>query len=228
VRVGTGFGLTLGALHGLSVAIWGDGYLASYAFHLRRGIQIESTWAGVLEAGRGVLGPLTAEYNFGSYHLVTPYTPLVAALFPVAWCALIALVAWRAWRARRSAAEDPLPLLTLVLLLGLVLTSKVFSFNYLLWITPLMPALAERGRDRVPAGPLYAIALGLTQFYRVYDYAYAKLTMPWPAVLVLNLRNLTLAILLGWLVWRLTPLLAGARRAPASGRKTGPDRKPAQ
>ena len=212
--IGGGFAITLGGAHAASVAAWGDGYLASYAFHLDRGIQIESTWAGVLVAGRALFGPLTAEYSFGSYHLVTPYTPLVRTLFPVAWFGLVGVIGWRAWKARSAAAADPVPWLTLVLLLGLVLTSKVFCFNYLLWITPLVPVLAVRGRGLVPLGGLYAVALGLTQFYRVYDYAHAKIAMPWQPVLVLNLRNAALLLLLGWLVWRLPRLLADATRTP--------------
>jgi hypothetical protein len=212
VLVAAGFIFTLGSLHALSFVKWGDGYLASFTFHMQRGIQIESTWAGLLEATRGFLGPLSAEYNFGSYHLVTPYTPLVRMLFPVTWFSLVGAIAWRVWSVRGRTEGDPVPLLTLVLLLGLVLTSKVFSFNYLLWITPLVPALAERARGWVPVNLLYVGALVLTQFYRVYDYAYAKITMPWQPVLVLNLRNLTLLILLGWLLWRLPQLLRGQQR----------------
>ncbi len=219
--LGAGFVFTLGSLHALSVHRWGDGYLASYTFHMQRGVQIESTWAGVLEAGRSFLGPVTAEYNFGSYHLVTPYTPLIRILFPMVWLGLVGWVAWRVWsvRARGPVTDAALPILTLVLLLGLVLTSKVFCFNYLLWITPLVPALAERARGWVPMSALYVTALVLTQFYRVYDYAYAKITMPWEAVLVLNLRNLTLVILLGWILWRSARLLAGQPREPASAQK---------
>lgn len=208
--VGLGFVLTLAALHGICVQLWGQGYLASYAFHLDRGVQIESTWAGVLAAGRGVFGPLSAEYNFGSYHLVTPYTALIRLLFPLTLMALTAVTAWRAWQVRGKAPDDPLPVLTLGLLLALVLTSKVFSFNYLLWITPLVPALAARTGRWLPVASLYATALGLTQLYRVYDYAYAKITMPWEAVLLLNLRNLALMALLAWLLWRLPHLLAPA------------------
>ncbi len=214
VLAGIGFVITLGGLHALCVAIWGDGYLASYTYHLQRGIQIESTWAGVLMAGRRWLGPLSSAYNFGSYHLATPYTPVVAVLFPVTLAAVTCLAAWRARQAHDAVQTDPLPVLTLVVLLTFVLTNKVFSFNYLLWLTPLVPALLARARRWLPGAVLYAVALGLTQLWRVYDYAFAKISMPWQSVLVLNLRNFTLVILLTWLLWRLPQLLAEPRPEP--------------
>ena len=108
-------------------------------------------------------------------------------------------------------------MLTVILLLGLVLSSGVFSFNYLLWLTPLMPAFVDRVRPWLPIGPTFATALALTQLQRIYDYAYAKIDPPAAALILLNLRNLTLIALLVALVSRLPRLLTGPPLGPQNG-----------
>lgn len=229
IAFGAGFGGTVTLLHTASWLRWGEGYLASYAYHLDRGIQIESTWAGLLTALRHWVGPLGVEYNYGSYHLVTPFTASVRALFPLALSGIAVAVAARLRLTSRTdgtanaATARALPGITLALLLALLLTSKVFCFNYLLWLTPLAPALLGGVHARLPGAVLYAAGLGLTQVYRLFDYAHAKLTLPWPAVLVINLRNAVLLALLGWLIWRL-PLLCRIGKTAAGGAGPGGQR----
>jgi len=222
------FVAALAAFHAASLACWGDGYLASYAYHLKRGIQIESTWAGLLRAGSRWFGePIPVAYSHGSYHLVTGLTPFLRPLFPIAWTGLAALVVVRARRVAGDAEQvDPaeaLPLLTVILLLGLVLASGVFSFNYLLWLTPLMPAFVDRVRPWLSIGSTFAAALALTQLQRIYDYAYAKIDPPAAALILLNLRNLTLIALLVALVRGLPRLLTG----PPLARRNGTGREAA-
>lgn len=217
-----GFVASLAALHALSLATWGDAYLTSYAFHLERGIHYESTWAGLLRAaGRAIGEPVAVRYDHGSYQLVTGLTPYLRPLFPLAWLGFAAVVAARARRGAagpgRIDAADAFPLLTVMSLLALLATSGVFSFNYLLWLTPLVPALVDRVSPWLPLGPTFAVALGLTQLQRLFDYAHAKLDPPAAALALLNLRNLTLLALVLGLAWRL-PRLLTAPPPSSSGR----------
>ena len=205
-----GFAVALLALHGAAWAWWGDGYLRSYTYHVERGAQIESTWAGVILAAGGLGAPVAVEHSYGSFNLATSHNTWVRPLAPWAFLTLAALVAWRS-RAARAAAPlaRALPMLTVVLLLAFVLTNKVFSPQYFLWLGPLVAALAGTRRLPAPVAWLFLAAAVLTQVIFPLNYQGLLDRSPW-MVAVLNARNLLLAVLLGWLACRLPRLL----RAP--------------
>ncbi|MEY2878596.1 MAG: hypothetical protein RLZZ15_976 [Verrucomicrobiota bacterium] len=210
LAVGAGTALTLLVLHGAFYFWWGDGYLRSYAYHVDRGVQLESTYAGVIAAAGGSGAPLAVIEAAGAYDLRTPLTGAVKALAPVLFLALVGLVAARVAVRRRGAAPVPrdlaLVLLTTVLLLAFILTNKVFSPQYLLWLGPLIAA----GYGGVPALRPVAIALLLAAALSqvIFPHLYDRLTgLEALAVALLNLRNALLAAMLGWLLWRLPALL---------------------
>jgi hypothetical protein len=85
-------------------------------------------------------------------------------------------------------------------LLAFIVTNKVFSPQYIIWLLPFAPLLRPR-----QAGILLAIyALTITLFPFSYENLLAMRMLP---VLLLNLRNLLVAALLLWLL---------IDRAPAS------------
>jgi hypothetical protein len=203
------FFLTLGLLHAAAWVHWGEGYVGSYRYHLDRGLQLESIYAGVIAAGHGLGHPLSVLKRFGAYELVTPLVSFVKPLSLACLVAAFAAVAGRFWFSRageRFDRERALLLLTVLFLLGFILTNKVFSPQYLLWLAPLLAA-AYGWRPRLAfAAGLFLLAAALSQaiFPRFYD----QLTGLQPAlVAVLNLRNAALLLLFGWLLWRLPALL---------------------
>jgi hypothetical protein len=213
LALGGGFAVTLLALHGIFQAIWGAGYLRSFTYHMDRGIQLESTYAGVIAAGGGFGRPLAVAKEFGAYELVTPLAGLVKTIaFGALALAFAAVLArWAGWRAAndRPEREPALLTLTMLFLLGFMVTNKVFSPQYLLWLAPPMAAAYGARPDFRSGAILLLAAAALSQviFPRFYD----QLTSLQPAMIaVLNLRNATLLVLFGWLLWRL-PRLAAAR-----------------
>jgi hypothetical protein len=193
-----GFGVAFLGLHGLFYAWWGEAYLASYSYHAERGLQIESTWAGVMR----LFGSIEVVRDHGAHHLVTTATDTVKLLSLVAFGTVGLAFLWRA----KGAVGAWFPA-TLGLLLTAMVTSTVLSPQYLLWLGgPVMVAAAGKRAWR-PGAVLLLVAAGLSQALvpKLYDMMVAGQ----PLVLVLlNLRNGILVTLLVWLWWRLPTLAA--------------------
>lgn len=209
VLVGS-FGLTLLALNAGAWLHWGEGYLRSFTYHVDRGVQLESLYAGVIAAAGGAGRSLGVVKEFGAYQLVTPLTaaikPLSLGLLVAAFAAVAGRFWWRRTADGGAVREKSLLLLTGLFLLGFMLTNKVFSPQYLLWVAPLLAAAYGADSALGFGAGLLLLAAGLTQaiFPRFYD----QLIELHPVmVLVLNLRNATLLVLFGWLLWRLPRLL---------------------
>jgi len=205
-----GFAVTLTVLHAAFAACWGQGYLQSYTYHMARGIQMESTYAGILMALHGAGHPLAVVKSFGSYNLMTSHARWLLPLAPVLLLALAGAVAWRFWRRKdareTSASPFALLMLTITLLLGFVLTNKVFSPQYLLWLAPLFAVACGRSEALEWPGLLFLLAAGLTQVMFPHLYRLVEAMDPL-MIVVLNLRNLTLAVAFAWLLWKLPRIL---------------------
>jgi hypothetical protein len=87
-----------------------------------------------------------------------------------------------------------------------MLTGKVFSPQYLLWIAPLLAVMRGVRRDMDRLFFVFLAAAGLTQV--IYPLFYDQLGSMYPAmILLLNLRNALLVAVLAGLIWRLPALL---------------------
>jgi hypothetical protein len=192
-------------------AAWGEGFLRCYTYHMDRGVQLESTYAGILAAAHGAGRPLAVEFSFGSVNLVTGYTGLVKTVSPLLFLLVAGIVASRFLALRRSGASLASPvfallLLSTILLLAFMLTGKVFSPQYLLWIAPLLAVMRGVRRDMDRLFFVFLAAAGLTQV--IYPLFYDQLGSMYPAmILLLNLRNALLVAVLAGLIWRLPALL---------------------
>lgn len=230
--VGTGLVLAAGA-----VLVAGPARLLTpLTYQAERGLQIESVAATpVMLAWWLRPGAWTIGYAPSKSYEVTG--PAVGALLAAATLATVlyaVLVAagtaalLHAWRRRVVLDASTFVWCGLVGVLGFVVTGKVLSPQYLLWLLPLAVAGLVVADDatlrRWVAGLLVAAAL--TQV--VFPSAYGSITTgvgPPVAVPVLALaaRNLLLAVLLG------VAVKEAARRVSAAARSTAsrPDRSPA-
>ena len=167
----------------------------SLAYHVARGLQIETVWAGALMLADRALGsPLTWRYSHTSVELVAPGAGLLAA---VAIPAQIALAGGVVWRFARSGRRDPLRYAAAAVL-ALIVAGKVLSPQYLVWLVPFVPLLdAPAGRV---ARPLFVIACAATALEYLATRHLASFEL-W-AILALNCRNALLVALLVVLLGR--------------------------
>lgn len=193
-----------------------------FADHTRdRGLQIESVAATpylLVHALAPDAGGLGIVHRFGAYEMAGRFVPLGVTITTVATVVGLAVYAAVALRSRRGPGqEDPAGLAFAAVLL-LVVTSKVLSPQYLVWVVGLGAAtlLGTDPRHRA-AVVLVIVAAALTQgvFPGTYlSLVHARLA----AVLLLAVRN---TILLTALLLVLRRLVIGARAG-----HTGPPHLP--
>lgn len=194
-------------LHGLFYATWGEGYVNSFTYHLDRGFQVESLYAGALMAGGGWGEALSVEKSYGAHHVVTAHAAWLKPLSLALVVGLAAVVTIRFWRAKAqpepAVCDRAMVVLMLLLITAFILTNKVFSPQYLLWVAPLW-ALVYAVRSRMTAGAgITFLSVGVLSQV-IFPRFYEQLTFmhPW-VVALLNVRNAALIALFAWFVWRL-------------------------
>ena len=199
-----------------SIGLAGGDAFQWLTYQLDRGLQIETTGAGLLLLLHAINGlPLSIENAFGSLQVRSAGADALAAAAPflelglVAAVSVVALVRFRRDLARFGRVPvSSLASAGVAVLASLLVPSKVFSAQYIVWFLPLVPLLAGRQRWLVVA------TAALSTF--IYPLNYTALWQLDPTLTaLLNLRNLLLVVLLAWLLSSLgrtgTPASAPAR-----------------
>ena len=183
-----------------SLALNTAGTLSAFRYAGLRPLQIESTPASVMWLGSLVGIPALPDYSFVSLNLSGPLDAWLRPLSAVALLAGVCFVYWRQARGRLSVGRAFLGCLCIVLV-----TNKIFSPQYLIWVLPVVAAV--EGFDIL----WVAICL-LTwiDFPLIYQTRHPILTVPFnPLFLpVVALRN-------GVLLW-VTARVIMRRDAPAA------------
>ncbi len=180
------------------------GFWHSLTYHMERGLHSESTYGTVLLVAQSlgwtrVEGSLT----FGSWNITSPLADILGGLsFYFVLGFLAAVYGWFGWlvvggvkgglgRGTAGPHCEARLLLQFASLTVLVfmLTNKVFSAQYLIWLCPLLPLLG--GQSRYIAWPLFAAAAALTQYVFPYHYIEFELGDTVPVVMLAG-RNLLL------------------------------------
>ena len=200
------------------VALAGRDALFFLGFQAQRGLQLESIGGGLVLLQGLIAGqPAPINHEFSAVQVAGPLADAWLAALPILTAVGFAALAWLGWRrVRADMAVDgsvaPRTVMTLAAasVLVLLVTSKVFSIQYVVWIVPFAALLGWR---------LFALAAVLTALTMpihpgMYGELVSQEALP---VLILNLRNVLVIALLGGLALNLRP--AGARAEP--GRATG-------
>ncbi len=187
-----------------------------------RGLQVEAPiatpylWGALL----GIPG-FSVSYSFDvlTFQVTgTQIDPVIAAMTPVLVVAMLLVSGLGAVAAARGVRFTTLfPTLSLALVLGFIVTNKVGSPQYLVWLVPslVVGLVLRRSAWGAPAG-LALLAATLTQL--VYPVFYAGILTPAPlAVTVLTLRNLVLIALFVWVVLRLVRVAIAPTPTPPGG-----------
>jgi hypothetical protein len=208
-RLLIGSALTIGLVMGISFAAAGGDSFQWLTYELDRGLQLESTGSGILLLLHLAAGqPFALVYAFGTLEVVAPGADAIVTATPFLEFLLVAAAGGLAYRRFRDDADRlgavPLASLTMgvvAVLVALLVTSKVFSVQYVVWFLPLVPFLSGRLR-------WMALAIAATSTL-IYPLGYAPLWQLDPLMaVVLNIRN-------GLLILFLAALAARLWRAPA-------------
>ena len=176
----------------------GEGFVQSFAYHLDRGLQVESLGASVL-IKLGYVEETTFEWGafdvmgHGVVELLSSASlPVTALLLTVTGA-----VAYREYRGGSFGAGQ-FPRFAAAFVLAFMLGSKVLSPQYLIWLLPLVPLSASGMWAVLISGPFLAICWLTTQ---IYPYHFGEILNLDPSgTTVLLWRNLLLVLLWVWML----------------------------
>jgi hypothetical protein len=211
VRLGATFGLTV--LVGLFpfLALAGNDAFGFLDYQVGRGLQIESIGGGLAVLAGLVRGePPGLTFGYKAVQVEGPLATSILGLLPILTVLGFGLLAWLGWR--RVAAEtrldadsaegdggprpDTLVTLAFASVLVLLLVSKVYSIQYVVWIVPFVALLSGRQFWLGVA----AVALTMPIHPILYSDLIRQEALP---ILVLNLRNALVIALAAWTLWTL-------------------------
>lgn len=174
----------------LAVSLWVNAeQTISPLFYLKnRPFQIESTWASVLWFLNHFSGTEKIVYSYGSTNIIQTFSHIFYPIASYIAVTGIVILYWLQIRLR-------LPLVTMCILVMLmaIITAKVFSPQYLLWVIPLIPLLKEKTRE---LKILWLFILLLTVVIYPYLYEWPRDIFIWHPIFLMNyviaLRNILL------------------------------------
>jgi uncharacterized membrane protein len=186
--------------------IGSDAYLWFLRFHMQRGVQLESLWAGIMMLGKNLkLTTLSRITAFGAYEVHGPWAnALLRVEIPVMVFLLmfITVLAYRRMRIDQlQTGAISIPTVTtsaFALLLVFASINKVFSPQYLVWLIPFAPFL------RPSRQWLLLLMCATTTFMFIYVYHWVS-NLQWRGTLVLNFRNALAILLITSLIFDLLP-----------------------
>ena len=168
------------------------------AFHADRGTHLDSVYSSISFAARSLgLTWVNVVFSFRSWNINGPVPDALARASTVVMLGALAAVYLLVDRVARergpAAARDPrfVGHAALVVLLTAMVTSKVLSPQYLVWLTPFVPFVTGPRRAAVWAG---IIAAGLLTYW-LYPWRYqALLDREGGALALLAARNIVLVV----------------------------------
>jgi len=158
------------------------GFWHFIAYHAQRGLQIESTYASILELlyAFGIID-LDFRFSSGSINLVSPLADIIGGFsFAVMTIGLLTIYWLFLKKVRKASGTDDHAIATgndaallinysAITILVFILTSKVFSPQYIIWILPFIPLITGKWRN---VCCLLFIMVGLMTFF-IYPKYYA-------------------------------------------------------
>lgn len=135
IRIGAGLGIGVALIAFVFGVAWllnPDGVFAAFSYASQRPTQVESTWSTIVWLATRGQHDIQVLYTFGSNNWTGHLSQTLASLATPA-LGLGALVAYfLQWRGKIA-----LPQAFLAVLCIIVLTNKVFSTQYLIWLLPI-------------------------------------------------------------------------------------------
>jgi uncharacterized membrane protein len=200
------FGAVLLAINLPWIIINADGFWQFISYHLERGLHSESSYGSVLLIGQ-IMGLTQVEgaMTYGSWNLSSPMADTLSQVSSYITASLLmflyALYAHQLLRKSDSVAKaamlntgtvELILRYSLLAVFIMLLTSKLFSPQFLIWLVPLIPLV--RARWRYAPWVLFLIIGGLTQYIYPHYYLDFEAFVPY-LVIMLAIRNFLLVVM---------------------------------
>src|SRR5947209_552670 len=187
------FAAVCAAVMALSLFLSVEGTLAPLSYFENRPFQIESAATSLLWLLSFLGYPLHPENSYGSLNVISSLAPQVSFVNILLSCIGLSYAWWLQWRGKAD-----LVVTCLLTLLIVIVTGKVFSPQYLIWIVPLAAYIGESNPKWVVSWSVLGL---LTTMIYPYLYTAAGSLMAVPGLPLfyptVSVRNL---LLLGVLV----------------------------
>lgn len=157
-------------------ATMGD-IMSFLTFHTDRGFQVESVMGVIIQAlGLAGATEFTLESVYGTYDVISPVSDMFLPYWNYLVAAVVILVLAAIWirssdHGVSGTSDRDLLVYIMVLLLAFILTNKVFSTQYMLWLFPFLSLLA------VPAGGFRASGILMSAYVLVMELFAAIMMM---------------------------------------------------
>jgi hypothetical protein len=193
-----GIALTIAVVFLPFVIIGKSQFLYFLSYHKLRGLHLETLPAGILLLIHKLgFANIQFELNYGAYHLTSPIADPILRILPIANLVLFALVILccfnhfrREYQASREISQESLVLYSTLTLLVFIISAKVFSAQYIVWLLPFLLLF------RLTKTYLFLITSISISNTLVYPLLFSRLlNLQLLPVLVLNLRNILIVVL---------------------------------
>lgn len=166
-----------------------DGFFDFISFHSDRGLQLESGYASLLMFGN-MLGliPVEIVLSYSSVDIWAPASDFLVSASTFITVAAVFTCYWFYFRqvADKNNSSSSLACFTVGVLALLLVSAKIFSTQFVIWLYPFIPLIDNRMRH--PAWIIFGIIALLSQY--IYPYNYGELMdFKQPAVIFLIVRN---------------------------------------
>jgi hypothetical protein len=151
---------------GMAFLLSAVGTIAPLNYFGYRPVQVESFTASILWLLSLLhINPLNYVYSFGSLNVNSPFSSSVALLTTILLGVGLLYTYWLQWRSKIDLATA-----TLLSLLIMMVTNKVFSPQYLIWVVPLVAYIGGKK-------PWYLLSWGLLGLLTTWIYPFMYYTV---------------------------------------------------
>lgn len=163
--------ILIGVSGGFALINYTDALLSPLSYFLNRPIQVESLAGSLLWLGKFLDIPYHLSFKFGSLNIDSELTSAIALFCNLLSGIGILAVLWLQWRRRIGLSVAMVGLICVLLVTG-----KVFSPQYLIWLFPLLAYIFAQGKaSRLEMYGWVLISFLTTCIYIVY---YSQLAEP--------------------------------------------------
>jgi hypothetical protein len=185
-----------------------DGLWHSLSYHAQRGLHLESTYSSFLLLGQTLgLTLVHVEEAFKVQNVTSPLADTLAMISPIIVILSAVVVYWFFYNSQRAKTNVELPPSSItrpdianitnysfLVILAFILTNKVFSPQFIIWLYPLVPLIT--GKCRHASWVVFLLVSVLT--YYVFPERYGELIQgDFKTIAVLLSRNILLIALAG-------------------------------